>query len=125
MNPKPLVPLAVAINLLAGCLGSTPEFEAVIVAPSDASRAALQSTLAGLLGGYEVTLADDALTRSSLLVLEPSAQNRSSIRPLGGRVVTEPVRFRLVKTGGECVLVDLRDGSRHLLADTTCEPESR
>jgi hypothetical protein len=35
----------------------------------------------------------------------------------------EPIRFRLVKSGDDCVLVDLRDESRHLLPDTTCAPE--
>ena len=40
-----------------------------------------------------------------------------------GRVLEAPIRFRLVKSGGECVLVDLRDESRHLLPDTTCVPE--
>ena len=125
MNSKSLTSLLTTIILLSGCrgLGTNSDLPALITEPDDASRAALQSTLSGLFGGYEVTLADDALTRSSLLVLELGAQKTLSNLPAKGRIVTEPYRFRLVKNDDECALIDLRDGSRHVLADTTCIPE--
>jgi hypothetical protein len=34
-----------------------------------------------------------------------------------------PTRFHLVLNNTECILVDQRDESRHLLEDTTCAAE--
>ncbi len=125
MNPKPLISLVAPLILLAGCQGlsTNSDLPASIVEPNDASRAALQATVSGLFGGYKVRLADDALTQSSLLILELGSQKTLSNLPAKGRILTEPYRFRLVKNDDECALIDLRDGSRHVLADTTCVPE--
>ena len=40
-----------------------------------------------------------------------------------GRILAEPFRFRLVQRGEDCVLIDPRDESRRVLADTRCVPE--
>jgi hypothetical protein len=125
MNPKPLISFLAPLILLAGCQGlnKNSDLPALIVDPSDTSRAALQATVSGLFGGYKVRLADDALTQSSLLILELGLQKKLNNLPANGRVLTEPYRFRLVKNDDECALIDLRDGSRHVLADTNCVPE--
>jgi hypothetical protein len=34
-----------------------------------------------------------------------------------------PIQFRLVTDGTNCILVDQRDASRHILADTRCVAE--
>jgi hypothetical protein len=57
------------------------------------------------------------------LLIERDPRGSLDAPPATGRVMEEPIRFRLVKSGDECVLVDLRDESRHLLSDTTCVPE--
>ena len=104
-------------------LTANPDLPALIVQPNENSRAALQATLSGLFGGYEVRLAEDALTRSSLLTLAPGFQKAPGNPPATGRVLAEPYKFRLIKNGDNCILVDLRDATRHILADTTCIPE--
>ena len=111
--------------MLAGCrtLASDPDMPALVIQPDANSRAALQATLSGLFGGIEIRLADDALTHSSLLTLAVGAQSALVDPVAGGRIVTEPYRFRLVQTGQDCILIDLRDHSRHRLADTACKPE--
>lgn len=113
------------LALLTGCrsLGADPGLPAVIVQPDDSSRAALQATLSEIFGGSDVRLAGDALTRSSLLTLETGYRQIPGTRSATGRVVSAPFSFRLVKAGEDCMLIDLRDGKRHLLADTKCRPE--
>lgn len=96
---------------------------AVITSPDDDSRAALQSALAASFGGHDVVIADDALTKTSLLTVEREPRRTLDNPSPGGRILIEPYRFRLVKNGEECVLVDLRDDSRHVLENTNCAPE--
>ncbi len=111
--------------LVTSCQALTayPDLPALIVQPDKDSRAALQATLSGLFGGSEIRLSDDALTRSSLLTLEPGFQKTPGEPPSTGRVLSEPYRFQLVKNGDNCTLIDLRDGTRHTLADTACIAE--
>lgn len=111
--------------LLAGCQGlnQNPDLPALIVQPDEASRAALKNTLSEIFGGQEITIADDALTHSSILSLEINLRKQADSQPALGRVVTPPFRFQLVKDKNGCFLVDLRDGKRHLLENTTCTEE--
>lgn len=95
---------------------------ALIINPDDASRAALQDTVNTAFGTH-VTLADNALTDSSLLTIErrprPTMENPNPL----GRNMEMPFQLRLYINGTDCVLVDQRDRSRHILANTTCEAE--
>jgi hypothetical protein len=114
-----------AALVFSGCqtMNADADVPALIAAPDDASRAALRDTISGIFGGQKVPLADDALTKSSLLLIERNLRGSLDAPPATGRVLEEPIRFRLVKSGDECVLIDLRDESRHPLTDTTCVPE--
>ena len=69
--------ITAALIVIAGCQSITADTDvpAIVVNSDDASRAALQATLAGRFGGQAVMLADDALTRSSLLTIEISSQD--------------------------------------------------
>jgi len=111
--------------LSAGCqtMNASADVPAVITDPDEASHSALKAALADSFGGLDVVIADDALTKSSLLTIERGPHRTINNPSPDGRIITEPFRFRLVKNGGECVLVDLRDDSRHVLADTDCAPE--
>ena len=85
--------------------------------------ASLQVTLSNLFGGQTVKLSDDVLTRASLLTLEQGSQKSIKTPATNGRTMTAPYQFRLVKNAADCVLIDLRDNSRHLLANTSCIAE--
>ena len=98
------------------------EAPAVIVEPSSRSRAELAAAISGALNGVAVTLADDALMRESTLVLERAQHRDPSGLPVQGRELGTPERFRLVKSGAECVLVHERSGQRFALRETTCAP---
>ncbi|MBT8107187.1 MAG: hypothetical protein KJP17_03065 [Gammaproteobacteria bacterium] len=95
---------------------------AIIVDPTDASRAALQQVVNEALR-TDVLLADDALTDSSLLIIERKIPQSITGSPAHGRTMEMPVQFRLLTNGTICVLEDQRDKTRYLLDDTRCVAE--
>jgi len=119
-----LVLIAAIATGVAGCRTVATEHDqaACIIHPDDASRAALQRAVNDALH-TNVTLADDALTESSLLIIERSPPRSMQGSPAQGRNMDVPIQFRLVINGGDCVLIDQRDRSRHTLANSRCEPE--
>jgi len=94
----------------------------VITDPDAASRAALQQAVNAVLH-TDVTLADDALTDKSILIIERKMPQSIEGSPAQGRTMEMPIQFRLVTDGTNCILVDQRDASRHVLADTRCVTE--
>jgi len=90
-----------------------------ITDPTDDSRAALQQTVNAVLN-TNVTLADDALTDSSLLIVERVMPKSMDGSPAQGRTMEMPYQFSLIINGDDCILIDQRDESRHVLQDTSC-----
>jgi len=113
-----------ALLSLAACRTAKvrQELPAVVAEPGAQSRAELAAAVSAALGGVPVTLADDALTRESTLIVERARQRDPSGLPAQGRERGMPERFRLVKIGAECVLVHERSGQRFTLRETTCAP---
>jgi len=113
-DPHP-ASLILLFQLLSACASSfaQPDVPAVIANPTGESRAQLARAVSGALNGAPVRLADDALTKDSLLIIEG---------PHTGRDLGKPEHFRLVKSGRDCVLVHERSGTRTTLASTTCLP---
>jgi hypothetical protein len=109
---------------LWGCksVHSAPEVPAVIVQPTAESRAALASTLRQAFHGAPVTLADDALTTTNVLIIERVPVRDENGLPIDGRERGTPERFELVKSGESCVLLQQRTGKRFVLANTQCSP---
>jgi hypothetical protein len=122
--------LAAVCRTGAPAASGTPEaassdVPAVIVEPTDASRAALAAAVSAALHGMQVALADDALTRSSTLVVERARLRDASGLPVAGRELTPPERFHLVKRGGACVLLYESTGRATILESTRCAPSTR
>jgi len=89
---------------------------------SEASRAALQQTINEILK-VEVLLSDDALTQTSVLTIELNPPGTlQNPNPLG-RDMGKPIQFRLVLNQSVCILIDQRDGTRHVLNNTSCVAE--
>ena len=118
--------LAIALCAITACTTSpaAKDVPAIIVGSDTRSRADLQSAVSQALNRRLVTLADDALTRDSSLIIEPLrlrdplggvAQGRAQ-----GRETRMPEHFRLVKSGRHCVLILERTGQRMELANTQC-----
>jgi hypothetical protein len=110
--------------MLAGCQTVSADYDqpARIVNPDAASRAALQAAVNEALG-TEVMLADDALTGGSWLTIENWPAGTMDNPVPQGRILEKPIRFQLVRSGEECVLVRSSDGARYRLADTECRAE--
>jgi len=115
--------IACAMTLTA-CKNLAPDADqaAVIADPDAASRAALQQTVNAALH-TDVVLADGALTDTSVLIIERKIPQSIEGSPAQGRTMEMPIQFRLVTDGTNCILVDQRDASRHILADTRCVAE--
>jgi hypothetical protein len=117
----PIVPACFALVLGACNMNAVHEDRpARIVDPSDASRAELQQVVSGALNGADVMLADDALTESSVLIIERRKTGSLDSPPLSGRDLGRPERFRLVTSGAGCVLVHEKDSARYVLHETEC-----
>lgn len=96
---------------------------AVIVNPTPASRAELQRAVSKMLSGADVMLADEALTKSSILTIERKRTQSLDNPPLSGRDLGTPERFHLLLTGTGCVLVHESDESMVPLPETDCVAE--
>ncbi|HEY8521922.1 MAG TPA: hypothetical protein VIN61_17755 [Gammaproteobacteria bacterium] len=103
-----------------GPASAEPEVPAVIVDPTPQTRAELAGVISAALGA-PVTLADDALAGGSVLVVERREPRDAQGRPLSGRSLEAPERFRLVLDRGRCVLVREATDERFPLA-ATCAP---
>jgi fructose-1,6-bisphosphatase/sedoheptulose 1,7-bisphosphatase-like protein len=118
------IALAVFAMSMTGCKNVAPDADqaAVIANPDAASRVALQQTVNTALH-TDVTLADDALTDTSVLIVERKIPQSIEGSPAQGRNMEMPIQFRLVTDGTNCILVDQRDLSRAVLVDTECVAE--
>lgn len=127
MTMLPRAAKVAAAVVLAACV-STPsrsDEPAVITAPTPASRQELARVVSAALHGAPVTLADDALTKESRLIIERAGIRDANGVPIDGRVMQKPEQFQLVKSGSQCVLIHRRAGERHALTHTTCTPSRK
>jgi len=114
--------LACALLAAASCKTAPvrSDVPAVVKDPGPRSVAELAKIVSAALNGASVTLADDALTKESTLVIERAPQKDPSGLPAQGRETGKPERFQLVKSGEDCVLVHEGTGRPYRLLETTC-----
>jgi len=110
---------------MGGCSsnGLQPDVPALRTSLTSASTTEIEQIVATAAGGTRVTLSEDALAASSLLVVERAPRERLDMPPANGRDYGRPDRFRLVLDGPQCFLVHEETGLRYLLKDTTCVAE--
>jgi hypothetical protein len=109
--------------LIASACTSSPapnDQPALIVQPDVDSRAELLSTVRTALNNAPLTLADDALTRDSVLMIERQTRLDPYGLPANGRELGLPERFVLVTDGKRCVLTQARTQQQWLLTHTHC-----
>jgi hypothetical protein len=112
-----------ALGVFACTTLAAAEQPALIERPTQQSKAELLRVLADAFNGRPVTIADDALTRDSVLVIERREQRGLEGNPAGGRVLETPEQFRLVLRDAHCELVRSSDQRRWTLKETTCVPK--
>ena len=101
---------------------SAQEQPAVIAAPTVESRAELARVVSAAFNGQPVTLADDALTRESVLTIERRTPPGEQGRAATGRTLDPPQRLNLVLRGTRCFLVHAADGREWELNEAQCVP---
>jgi hypothetical protein len=100
---------------------SPQDAPAVIINPSAQSAKELRRVIHKALPGVAVTLADDALTQSSLLSLEHTHRRDPMGQTLNGRDLSRPETFELSKRESRCVLKQLSTGRFFELHHVQCE----
>jgi len=116
---------ALALGTLAAgaclaCPASPRERAAVLTNPTAESRRELGAVLDQALHSAPVRLADDALTRDSVLLIDHVQWRDAGGLPVDGRQLGRPERFRLITHGSDCVLVHERTGRHYALRAATC-----
>jgi hypothetical protein len=123
---RSLALFAVILAASAGCRhdAAKADVAALLVDPTPATRAELRNALADALGAVP-TLAADALTQTSVLVIDRAAPRGDNGALLRGRTLESSTeRFQLVTNGGRCVLVRTAPAWRMPLPSARCVPES-
>ena len=107
-----------------GCrtVSAQSDVPAVIVSPSAQSKAAVTQAVSKALGGVPLKIADDALTKTDLLIIEHEQPRDGEGRPLNGRERGRPEQFHLVKLGNQCTLIHARTDRRFPLPAVSCAP---
>lgn len=114
---------ASATMLIAAACRTIPDqrdVPAVIVDPTAQTKAALSKAVSEALHGLPVKLADDALTKTDLLIIEREHPRDPAGHPLDGREREMPEQFQLVKSGDQCILIHRRTERRFSLMDVAC-----
>ncbi|MFL6577695.1 MAG: hypothetical protein ACJ8MR_13835 [Povalibacter sp.] len=118
------------IQLTGLCACTTPESLATpaaneqaarVLNPTAESRAELLEAVNSALSSSAVTVADDALTDSNILIIERTpARDASGVR-LSGRDFDRPQHFELRLSGSQCVLIHQESQRRFPLKQVKCE----
>ncbi len=107
---------------LAACSGNpiNPDVAALRINPDARSKSEIENVVSSALGGVDIMIADDALTRESVLIIERGMRRRVDGPPELGRDLGRPARFQLVVDGRRCFLVHEETGLRWMLNATEC-----
>lgn len=96
------------------------DLAALILSPTQQGQLELIQIVANAIGRESVQLADDALTRSSDLIIERKQKKRIEGRLGGGREMSSPEHFKLVLSGSSCFLIHQADQARYELTESRC-----
>lgn len=117
------LPLVVLAACSARAL-SGPLEPALLENASSEVRAELAQVVSAALGGIQVTLGEEVLTATSILVIEQDVPRDLQQRPLAGRSLAVPVRFQLLTGDEGCWLKRLPQGPVWALTRARCTRES-
>ncbi|MCY3818467.1 MAG: hypothetical protein OXH52_03745 [Gammaproteobacteria bacterium] len=108
---------------LAGALPATPlaNAPAIIVDSTPSVRDDISQAVTTALG-KKALIADDALTTSSLLIIERREPRTIDGRVGSGRIVDPPQTFQLVLDGDRCVLLHRRTDAAYPIESARCRP---
>jgi hypothetical protein len=114
--------LAAVLSPAACSTLAAQEQPAVVAEHTERSRAELARVASAAFNGQPVLLADDALMRESVLLLERQTPPGPQGRAATGRTLEVPARLNLVLRGTRCFLVRDSDGREWELSEARCVP---
>lgn len=121
--------LLLAACLITLCACTTPEAAvqptgreqpARITNPSPEVQAELLTAVTSALRNTAIRIADDALTKSSVLIIERVPARDANGRPLSGRDLERPQHFDLLNDGERCILVHRQTAQLYPLKNARC-----
>jgi hypothetical protein len=116
--------MLVSAAMLAACASMAgEETSAVLTQPNSQTHAEIVRIVSTALKVPTVTIAADALTRDSLLVIERTPARDAGGRRLQGRELTKPEQFQLLHSKNRCVLLHVGTAARYELTGNVCKPQ--
>lgn len=116
--------MLISTAMLAACASMAgEETAAVLMEPSAPTHAEIVKIVSTALNVPTVTIAADALTRDSLLVIERTPARDAGGRRLQGRELTQPEQFQLLRSKSKCVLLHVRTDVRYELTGNVCKSQ--
>jgi hypothetical protein len=95
---------------------------ALLIEPTTESHAELVGVVSNGLGVETAAVAEDALMRDSMLVIDRAPARDASGQRLSGRDYDRPEQFQLVRAGSRCELVHLKTRQHYALKKVRCVP---
>ncbi|MCW8875741.1 MAG: hypothetical protein OQK51_01675 [Kangiellaceae bacterium] len=117
----------VSVTCLAAFLGGckTVSLEnakpAVVTSHSDQSISALRAAIKDVLNNTQVTVAGNAFTQSSRLVLQRKPIIGPDGLPVQTRVDESPITIKLYKVQNKCVIEYVQNAKLKIVEDLECE----
>lgn len=108
-----------SLCLASLCVTTSTGAPAAIMESTPAGRTDIEQAVTAALG-KDVLIADDALTKSSLLTIERRIPRTIEGRIGSGRILDPPETFQLVLEGDQCILVHDRTGESYPLENARC-----
>ena len=112
-----------ALTVSCSAIDVEPDAPALLTNPGPESLREIEQTVATALDSTKVTIAADALTKNSVLVVERGLQSGIGRAPELGRDTGRPYRFQLVMNGSQCALVNQQNEVRLPLTVVECIKE--
>ncbi|MEE3305335.1 MAG: hypothetical protein VX238_04400 [Pseudomonadota bacterium] len=115
-------PLAILLLSASGC-ATTQEaelHEAVTKSISVSQKQAIESKISNWFGGLNITIAEDAFSKTASITIERKAKVDSRGLPIDGRHDNPVYSFTLLSDGEQCVLRNDQSGELTKLENVTC-----
>ena len=110
-----------ALVMLSACASvAGQDGPAVLSEATPETHEELVKIVSSALNVPTVTIAADALTNDSQLIIERAPVRDAGGRRLQGRELSQPEHFQLVSAGGRCVLVHARTNAEYELSTAKC-----
>ena len=122
---KIVIGIFLSVMILTACKNSDirEAVPALILEPTIESQAELRLVVINALENSSIILADDALTRSNVLIIERKPHRDANNNKIMGRDLGAPEQFRLLLINNQCVLVQQSTGNQFMLTKTRCVAE--